>query len=314
MKLKSKMVRFLLSTVVVASMLCACTEDVTKPNVNDEVVSVERKRLPQVRPDYGELHNSLLDECLVACQGIDVNPYTVKNAEDAHFYDLYAAYANEISQVARGYLTTAGGDASIIPGNNNVNAITTPQNFWTYSEEQREFIAQNFYAGDSALNQIESLLDSYLELVNDEVDLEYDPYWQELAGHIEDYAEEIYLDCEPLCATDDERESLEIMLSVMVGSFNYWTDADRMAAWRDLEWNAKCKYLNLNELPEIELEEQHIDNEKSTKEKVCEFVREDINGAASGAALGALFAGVGAINGAIAIGSICSGLTALSWD
>lgn len=304
MESKSKMARFLLNTVVCASMLCACTNDVIKSDV-DGVVSMQRHRLPQVRPDYGELHNILLDACLAVCQGVDTSFYVVEDAEDGGFYDLYAEYSAQISYVLCEYLSTNGGDVTIIPSVNGGNAITTPQEFWSYQEIQRGYIMQNFIAGDSALHSVERLLDTYAELINEEAILYEDPYWQELAENIDDYAETIYSDCESLCITDEERESLEIMLSVMAGSFDYWSNPEKMAAWRDMEWNAKCKYLNVNELPDLELERLRAENKKTTGEKLVEFILADATGA-----------GATSISGpcSLALAGFCSAAIALTWD
>ena len=312
MKFKSKMVRFLLSTVVIASMLCACTNDVINPEVDK--VSVQRMVRPnrpsQINPEYGMLHNDILYACLAECQyQINPNDYIVYSINDTNFYSLYAAYTNLIKEKIFEIMDEEYGEIAL-----PIGTIGTPQDYWLHSNYLRSQIEMNCPGVTFALDLVEELFEEHLELTPEDAVLEEDPYWIDLAENIEGYAEDIYTESEALCQTEEEIEVLGVMLSVMVSSFNYWSDAGNMAAWRDLEWNAKCKYLNLSELTEIELEGEHADNEKSTKEKVCEFVREDINGAASGAALGALFAGVGAVNGAIAIGSICSGLTALSWD
>ena len=210
------------------------------------------------------------------------------------------------------YHESMGGDMSILPSPED---ISTPQEFLEYEHSLIEQITGNFPAGEYALEQVDDLFGYYLNHINGEVPLISDPYWIELSGHIEDFADDIYLHSLDLCTTDEEREGLEVMLGVMVGSFNYWSSPEKMEMWRELAWNAHGHYLNTEGLGEEELIQYHTDYTKSTKEKILSFVREDINGAGVGATLGAMVSGgtmtvEGAITGAV----LFSGMEALSWD
>lgn len=304
MKMKSKMVRFLLSTFVIASMLCACTNDVIKSDVDE--VSVQRRIRPnrpsQINLEYGLLHNDLLDACLAECQHqIDPNDYRVYSVNDTNFYRLYATYTNVIKETIFEIMETEYGEIAL-----PIGTIEAPGDFWEQSANLRQQVEMNSPGLTYALNLAEELFEEHVDLIPDDAVLEEDPNWIELTENIEVYAEDIYAESEALCQTEEEIETLKVMLSVMVGSFNYWSNPEKMAAWRDMEWNAKCKYLNVNELPEIELEEQHADNAKTTKEKVISFVKED--------ALGVLAAyGLGP-HAALAAGGFFSALEALSWD
>lgn len=308
-KIKNKMVHFLLCTVMYVSVLTSCSNELVKQDVDN--ATMPQRRLPQLSLDYGEMHNNLLDECLALCEEIDPLDYVVETIDDENFYSLYAAYSDVILQTTHDimYLTN-GGNFDLL---DNIE-FNTPDDFINYRNEQRVLIAQNYPGIDSAIHSVENLFAYYSEQIPHNTGFEENYYWLELTTQIEDYAEDIYVTCEPLCLSEEEREGLEVMLSVLIGSFNYWSQSENMEAWGELAWNANCHYLNINNMEETEFEYFHANFTSSTLENIFAFVMADYEGAKIGCGIGACFAGVGAGYGALAVGSICSGLVALSWN
>ncbi|MBQ7997387.1 MAG: hypothetical protein IJ249_06945 [Paludibacteraceae bacterium] len=300
--IENKAVRLLLSTLVCVCMFVSCSNDLSTQEMDN--LTTPKRRLPQVSYDYGEAHNYMLDLCLEACNDINPTDYMVESADDENFYALYAAYSDVITQLACEYLDIHGGDHTMIPNQYDGYAINTPQAFFSYRNAQREAMEQNWLAGGMALHLIETALENHISTINDYI--EDDPYWMNLTDSIEIYAENIYAECEPYCESEDDRQYLEAMLSIMIGSFNYWSDTSRMAAWRNLAWNANCHYLNLNNMEETEFEHFYAQYCNSTKQQVKNFVLTDLAFGISGMPFGPYCA--------VALAFFASGCEAWSWD
>ena len=308
MKKNYKTIRFMLSALMIAA-LCACTNDGMESENQNKISKPTAKRLTQVCLDYGQLHNDLLDSCLLSCNQVQIEPYLVSSTNDEGFYSLYAQYMENIIGIVGNYHESMGGDMSILPSPED---ISTPQEFLEYKHSLIEQITGNFPAGEYALEQVDDLFGYYLNHINGEVPLISDPYWIELSGHIEDFADDIYLHSLDLCTTDEEREGLEVMLGVMVGSFNYWSSPEKMEMWRELAWNANCQYLNL---PEGNPEISQAESWQTVLREVIDFVTTDATGAEIGWWLGTVVCpGVGSTGGAVMIGAITSGAIALTWE
>ena len=307
-KIKNKMVHFLLCTVMCVSVLTSCSNELVKQDVDN--ATMPQRRLPQVSRDYGEMHNNLLDECLALCEEIDPLDYVVETIDDENFYSLYAAYSDVILQTTHDVTYTVYGVDFNVFGNTSISSpleYTTLQNQLNIEEHECPGM-------DSAFHSVENLFEYYASTLSNNIDFTDNPNWLELCTYIEDYVENIYVTCEPLCLSEEEREGLEVMLSVLTGSFNYWSQSENMEAWGELAWNANCHYLNLNNMDETEFENFHETYTLSSWEKVLAFAIADCKGAKWGGKIGAIFAGVGAVHGAIAGATICSGFVALSWD
>lgn len=290
MEIKSKMVQFLLCTTLV-SMVCSCAK-------NDELVEnkTSLRKLPQSSIDYGTLHNEILDACLAECQN-QINPDDYVSVYVN--YELYAAYSNIIARGANDYAYRVYGDT--VP----FGVITCPGEYWNQWIAQYSYMSQNLPGADSAFNLTIQLFDDCIDMVYGGVEVN-ETYWTDLIGNIDNHLWDIYYQCEPLCATIDEREALEVMCSVMAGSCAYWSDTTKMEAWRELAWNAQCQYLNLRSLDESAFEQYRIDYKMSTKEKVKEFVVTDGMAALSAAYMGP--------HCALSAAGLFSAIVALSWD
>lgn len=305
---KNKMVHFLLCTVMCVSVLTSCSNELVKQDVDN--ATMPQRRLPQVSLDYGEMHNNLLDECLALCEEINPLDYVVETIDDENFYSLYATYSDVILQTTHNAIYVLYGVDFNFGG---ITSISSPSEY-TALQNQLNLYEQECPGMDSALHSVENLFAYYAEQIPNETGFVENYYWLELSANIDEYAEDIYATCEPLCQSEEEREGLEVMLSVLIGSFNYWSQSENMEAWGELAWNANCHYLNINNMEETEFENFHANYTLSNREKIFAFVMADYEGAKIGCGIGACFAGVGAGYGALAVGSICSGLVALSWD
>lgn len=307
MRKKNKMACILLYAAVSSTIFCACTE---KESVVENKFEKDKQNLPQVDIQYGEIHNGLLNLCLEECYNIYAEDYFILDSTDVNYYQLYAEYTRMINATICNEMEISG--AAYDDFDQNL-AVLTPTNFWELRYYQRQLIAENFHALDMAITLVEDLFSTRIEMISDG-ELEGNIYWSDLVDSIEIYAENIYSASVDLCESEEEFEGLNIMLGVMVGSLQYWADDNNITAWRMLSWDANCHYLDGLNLESDEYEQLQEDYCKKTGEKVVDFVLADVTGAAYGGQIGSIFPGVGTLCGMLAVGSICSGLVALSWD
>ena len=312
MNSSKKMKQSLLLTLVGLLMFSSCAYVGCK----EEPICATNKKNITMNFNCGEMHNNLLDECFDLCNAIDPNEYLVESEMDEDYYELYATYSNIITEHICSYIEIVNTEETIIPNGQDGLLITTPQEFAAYYQQKRENIENMYSFGLLAIQGVESLFEQYFVLLETDIE-EATNYWNTLCDDVDLLANDIYAQCEAQIETEEEKQALEHALSIMIGSFRYWSDEDRISAWQNLAWHANNGYLYAQEQ-----EDENKDNNDANgnnndnngegkedttelKRKVVEFVYADFTTGLAASSFGP--------HAAVAAGGFGSALIALSW-
>ena len=288
--------------------------------------------------EYGIMHNNIIDACYLDFCLVDTSDsqYNESGINELLYSEYSSTAVDVVNQQIEYYFDTCMYDF--------LSEHFIFENPMEYTDTLRENLHWLSPMLNYALNDILTILGSYANYstsyynpTNDEeyrlldnydeiIALYYEEYneiWAYFVDNIDSYAEEVYSDSYIYCNTEEEIECLKVICGVFVGSVGYWSDSDNINKWGELrdvtyyagESNGTNSGNNGNNGSNGDGGDNGNDGNNNNgnnndnaelKQKVIDYIYADVAGACAGALFGPW--------GAMAIGSIMSGLVALSWD
>ena len=273
--------------LIALCLVCVSCED------KQENTKHKKLLINSTEPNIGELHNIGLD--ILYNSIISLNE--AKDTVFLHYTEAFAKQVEFLTSLYDGVPHQIEEVVDILLSMDNSEKVTK----YISDLELRQYSGIVTEASQKIREKINNLiLDSVFSNINN-------------AEQIDIFSEEVNKTIKPyIRESKDETEFLALISirDVAINSFIYWSNPKNMETWENIIEYApkkgKDKNIDKDKGKDSDKDRDKDNDKKTEKGKIKDFVLADMTGASCGSIFGPW--------GSVALGSIASGLEALSWD